>query len=107
MMKNAKTTTNEATHTPTPWSVANNWIVRRHPTCDIRVAVCDAYTAPKAVSDPRDRANAAYIVNAVNLHDKLTRVLRIAEYIAKQQNEGLEVTTIDWSDLREAIADAK
>lgn len=100
------TTQTVSEHTPTPWSAASNWIMRRHPTCDVQIAICAAYTAPKAISDPRDRANARFIVEAVNAHDKLMRVLRLTEYITKQQNEGLEITAIDWNDLREAVFEA-
>ncbi len=69
--------------TPRPWSTANNWIIRRHPTTDIRIGVCDAYTPPKGTSDPRDRANAALIVRCVNSHELLVSALREAREVIR------------------------
>lgn len=80
---NHQTDKNQVEHTPLPWSVANNWIMKRHPTADVRVAVCDAYTAPKQTSDPRDRANAALIVKAVNNYTALVAALeQLKDYAA-------------------------
>lgn len=75
----------EHRHTPLPWKAANNWIMRRNPTADVRIAVCDAYTPAKAVSDPRDRANAAFIIRACNEHYK--RGTRIEQLEAALRDE--------------------
>jgi len=92
----------EQEHTPTPWQAANNWIMRRHPTCDVRVAVCDAYTAPKQPSDPRDRANAMHIVRCVNSHESLVDALQ-------QVNTWLVAPAVDKetvSEMQKIVVDA-
>lgn len=56
--------------------------------------------------DEGQLAAAMFACDAMNQHERLMRVLRLAQYVAKQQDEGLEITAIDWSDLREAVFDA-
>ena len=56
--------------------------------------------------DEGQLAAAMFACDAMNQHERLMRVTRLAQYIAKQQDEGLDITAIDWSDLREAVFDA-
>ncbi len=86
--------------------------MRRHPAADIHVATCHAYTAPKATSDPRDRANAAFIVRAVNSHERLVAALRelhdqVVEWAEAEGHEAHLVNTPEMRAARAALAEVE
>lgn len=83
------------THTPTPWETDGVYIMRVGDERMITVANC--YHSPR-LDIPTAKANAAFIVKAVNSHDALVEALHGVSIL------GLQSTRYrDDADFRDAV----
>lgn len=72
-----------AQHTRTPWTAEHYLVVADRKTNRLRYAIADTYT-PAAISDEEKENNAAFIVQACNVHDELLAACKAAEKMMRE-----------------------
>jgi hypothetical protein len=96
------------THTPTPWALGDSPLCGNgfctidavDPTDGVGFIVCEVYGIDHGrIPCPTSEANAAYIVKAVNAHDKLVEAARaLIKYDATEYTDE-EKWRLDYTDL--------
>lgn len=89
-------------HTPTPWKLEGNLEISGPPEADIYdyrfIALADSQFDQKADKTPEqeqtDRANAAFIVRAVNAHEELLEALKQLANISNRHSKNSVVASI-------------
>lgn len=103
---------NEVKPTPTPWrtSAVGRDVYATHPNgdCAICIATCGGYEPSLAHFLEQAKANAAFIVRAVNAHNDMLEALRFAEdALVWYDEEGKVVAKNALKEVRAAIAKAE